>query len=57
MFELRGGGRGGWAPFLETWLTKWLLSLLVLVLKKKIPDSKEGILGWCPGPLFASTFE
>jgi hypothetical protein len=25
--------------------------------EKKIPDSKEGILGWCPGPLFVFSFE
>jgi hypothetical protein len=25
--RLAGGGRGGWATVLETWLTKWVLHL------------------------------
>ena len=25
--RLAGGGRGGWAGVLETWLTKWVLHL------------------------------
>ena len=56
MFELRGGGRGGWAPFLDNLVDTMVIMLLAFGFEKENSD-RRGILGWCPGPLFAFSFE
>ena len=47
MFELRGGGRGGWAPFLDNLVDTMVIMLLAFGFEKENSD-RRGI--WAGAP-------